>query len=324
MKQLLEKISKLKVLVIGDIILDHYIWGDAWRISPEAPVPVVGVENDTYTAGGAANVALNINSMGARSELCGVIGQDSAGENLLKIFKEHSVHFNEHFIMPNKLSILKTRVIVRGQQLCRLDREESAKYYNIYNEKSIKLIEEKLDEYDAVIISDYAKGVVSNELIEKIHSLSLGKNVFTALDPKPSRKLKHNGIGLLTPNKKESFELCGLSAEDYESYPAEEICSLIWEKYKPRNLVITLGSEGMLISKEGKVLKIIPTYAQEVFDVSGAGDTVISALTIALTAEATMEEAAHFANIAAGVVVGKIGTATVSPKEILQYEQNHE
>ncbi len=324
MKALLDKIAGLKILVVGDIILDHYIWGDASRISPEAPVPVVEVERDSYVAGGAANVALNLVALGAKAELCGVTGKDDAGIMLRGLLLEHSVAYDDAFGDYEIPTILKTRVIVRQQQLCRLDRErEPDAYASILNEHSPEILA-KIENQDAVILSDYAKGALTSDLIEEIKKRAASQGALVAYDPKPKRRLAHQGLGLLTPNRSESLKLAGLELEPHQPYPAEEVCRLIWELHEPRHLIITLGAEGMLLSEEGRVLEIIPTYAREVFDVSGAGDTVIAALTASLAAGAKLEEAAHFANTAAGVVVAKLGTATASPVEILHYEAANE
>ena len=324
MKTLLEKISHLKVLVIGDIVLDHYIWGDSTRISQEAPVPVVGVERDTYTAGAAANVALNLTSLGAAAELCGIIGEDDAGRRLREILEHQSVTIDDCFINSQVSTILKTRIIVRHQQLCRLDREETPPRYEIDLEKQLPGIEEKIRAADAVILSDYAKGVITADLIAAVQKVAGEKGVPVSYDPKPKRRLDFDGVDLMTPNKAEALDLAGIELERHEEFPSTEVCDGIWKRYRPKHLVITLGADGMLLCEEGRTQKRIPTYAREVFDVSGAGDTVIAALTAALAAGASMAEAAHLANTAAGVVVGKLGTASATPLEILDYEAAHE
>jgi len=324
MKTLLEKISRLKILVIGDIVLDHYIWGDSTRISQEAPVPVVGVERDTYTAGAAANVALNLTALGAAAELCGIIGEDDAGRRLREILKQQSVPIDECFINPRISTILKTRVIVRHQQLCRLDREETPSKYGIDLEKQLPGIEEKVRAADAVILSDYAKGVITADLIAAVQKVAREKGVPVAYDPKPKRRLDFDAVDLMTPNKTEALDLAGIELERHEEFPSKEVCEGIWKRHRPKHLVITLGADGMLLCEEGRMQKRIPTYAREVFDVSGAGDTVIATLTAALAAGASMAEAAHLANTAAGVVVGKLGTASATPPEILDYEAAHE
>ena len=315
--QLLKKINGLRILVVGDVMLDHYVWGDATRISPEAPVPVVDIARDSWTAGGAANVALNIASLGARCTVAGFIGQDEAGERLTEILHERKIA-----TIPtpgNAPTILKTRVLVQHQQLCRLDREAAPDTYQFPVTKARSLLAKHIAASDAVILSDYAKGILTSELVECVSDLAREAGKFIALDPKPKRKLEFRDLDLITPNKREALQLAGIELLPHTPFPAAEVCARLHELYGTRHLVITMGEEGMLLSSNGKILKTIPTAAREVFDVSGAGDTSLAALVLALAAGAPLETAAQFANAAAGVVVGKIGTATVSPKELLKY-----
>jgi D-glycero-beta-D-manno-heptose-7-phosphate kinase len=314
---LLKKIARLRILVIGDVMLDHYVWGDATRISPEAPVPVVDIARDSWTAGGAANVALNIASLGAQCTVAGFFGQDDAGTRLAAI-----LHSKKITIVPtpgDAPTILKTRVLVQHQQLCRLDREAPPPAYEFPAAKVKALLANEIAACDAVILSDYAKGVVSNELVARVTDLARAAGKFIALDPKPKRKLEFKNLDLITPNKREALQLAGIEPMPHTPFPVKEVCTRLHELYGTKHLVITLGEEGMLLSSNGTAQKTIPTAAREVFDVSGAGDTSLAALVLALVAGAPLETAAHFANAAAGVVVGKIGTATVTPKELIAY-----
>jgi len=314
---LLKKISKLRILVIGDVMLDHYIWGDATRISPEAPVPVVDIAKDSWTAGGAANVALNIASLGAKCTVAGFFTDDEAGRKLAAILQQHAI---TPLPTPgNGSTIVKTRVLVQHQQLCRLDRESAPTAYQFSIKQAEALLRKAIGEADAVILSDYAKGILTDELVAKVTKLARAAGKFIALDPKPKRRLKFRGLDLITPNRRESYELAGIEPEPHTPYPAQEICRRIHRAHATRNLVITLGEDGMLLSSGGKITRTIPTAAREVFDVSGAGDTALASLVLALAAGAKLEEAAHFSNAAAGVVVGKLGTATVTPEELLAY-----
>lgn len=322
MKSLLKKISKLHVLVIGDVMLDHYIWGDAQRISPEAPVPVIDVERDTYSAGGAANVALNIASLGAKATLAGFFGKDDAGKRLSGILTQKGI---TTIATPGSGStIVKTRVLVRRQQLCRLDRESPHHDYAIDSAKIEATFDKAIRKCDAVILSDYAKGLLTDELVAKVTALAREHGKLVAIDPKPRRKLRFYQPDIITPNRKEALQLAGIEPEPHQPFPAAEVCARIYEQYRPKHLVVTLSEDGMLLSHNGKAGRIIPTAAREVFDVSGAGDTSIAALTLGLTAGAVLEEAAQFANAAAGVVVGKLGTATVTPEEILAHVAEEE
>jgi D-beta-D-heptose 7-phosphate kinase/D-beta-D-heptose 1-phosphate adenosyltransferase len=318
---LLKKIAGLRILVVGDVMLDHYIWGDATRISPEAPVPVVDIARDSWTAGGAANVALNIASLGAHCTVAGFIGRDEAGRRLTHILEGKKITV---LPTPGQAStIVKTRVLVQHQQLCRLDREAAPSEYEFSAKQAEKLFLHVIPRHDAVIFSDYAKGIVTEPLVERVTALARDYGKFVALDPKPRRKLHFRDLDLITPNKRESLQLAGIELAPHAPYPAAEVCSRLHELYGTRNLVITLGEDGMLLSEHGEISHTIKTAAREVYDVSGAGDTALSGLVLALTAGVSLEQAAHFANAAAGVVVGKLGTATVTPKELTDYV-NHQ
>ncbi|HZP60589.1 MAG TPA: bifunctional ADP-heptose synthase [Opitutaceae bacterium] len=315
---LLKKISALRLLVIGDVMLDHYIWGDATRISPEAPVPVVDVVRDTYAAGGAANVALNIAELGAHAVVAGCIASDEAGRKLQQLLHDREV---QTLAAPSAGgTIVKTRVLVQHQQLCRLDREAPPSVYAVSNNTLFDtVLADAMRAADAIVLSDYAKGMLDDALVEKVFRAARAAGKFIALDPKPKRRLAFHDLDLITPNKKESFQLAGLEPDPHQPFPAEEICARLHELYRTRHLVITLGEDGMLLSEGGRVLSRIPTAAREVYDVSGAGDTALAALVLALCAGSDLQTAAHFANAAAGVVIGKLGTATVTPQELLAY-----
>jgi D-beta-D-heptose 7-phosphate kinase/D-beta-D-heptose 1-phosphate adenosyltransferase len=316
-RTLLRKISRLRVLVIGDLMLDHYIWGDATRISPEAPVPVVDIARDTWTAGGAANVALNIAALGARCTLAGFFASDEAGAQLAGILAERRI---ATIRTPGSgRTIVKTRVLVQHQQLCRLDRESPPPAYALDADQGIALLDRAIRASDAVILSDYAKGVLSADLVDRVATLARAAGKFIALDPKPKRQLPFHGLDLITPNKREALQLAGLEPSPHLPFPAAEVCARLEKLHGTKNLVITLGEEGMLLSTGGRVLDTIPTAAREVFDVSGAGDTALAALAVALASGAPLATAAHFANAASGVVVAKLGTATVTPKELLAH-----
>ncbi len=317
--QILRKLPNIKVLVIGDIMLDHYIWGDASRISPEAPVPVVSVDHHTYTAGGAANVALNLTALGCETEVCGVYGIDDTGMKLTHILHKHGATIDESFSFSSVPTITKSRVVVRQQQLCRLDNEAPPQNYQL-DESLLPLLEAKIAKVQAIIFSDYAKGVLNPEIIKRLTAVARKYNCLVAMDPKPRRSMHFKDLDLITPNQKESLELAGITLEPHEEFPQHEVCKIIKEKYNPKYLVITLGAKGMLLCEDGNITNVLPTYAREVFDVSGAGDTVIATLTACLAAGASLEDAAHIANTAAGIVVSKLGTATVTPAEILSFE----
>jgi len=316
-RDLLQKISRVRVLVIGDVMLDHYIWGDATRISPEAPVPVVDIARDSFTAGGAANVALNIASLGAQCTVAGFFANDEASTKLNKILGEKRIA-----TVPTPgtgATIVKTRVLVQHQQLCRLDRESAPSAYRIAPDKIVPLFRQAIESCDAVVFSDYAKGIITDDLVEQVSALARAAGKLLALDPKPKRKLHFHDLDLITPNRREALQLAGIEPELHAPFPAKEVCARLHKLYGTRHLVITLSEDGMLLSTDGALGTTIPTAAREVFDVSGAGDTALASLVLALAAGANLETAAHFANAASGVVVGKLGTATVSPTELVAY-----
>ena len=318
---LLRRVEGRRILVIGDVMLDHYFFGDATRISPEAPVPVVHVQKETYTAGGAANVALNIASLRGSVEVIGGIGDDANGEKLRTRLTERGIDFDPVFLLGATRTITKTRVVVRNQQLCRLDHEERPSAYRqvLATPERLALVEVKIRGCDGVILSDYAKGVLSTPVVRQLVELARRHRKFIAADPKPASGIEYKALDLLTPNLKEAIELSGIHLTDDDPPNLEAMCAELRRKFDLRDLVITLGADGMVIAQAGEPMRQIPTAARQVYDVSGAGDTVIAALTLALTAGATLAEAANFANAAAGVVVGKLGTATVSPEELLAY-----
>ena len=313
MKKVLERIKNLNILVFGDVMLDRYVNGEVSRISPEAPVPVIRVREEKSVAGGAANVALNLASLGASVESVGWFGKDEQGDELVEILCEKNIKVDPRCRFSSAPTISKSRITSSNQQVCRVDRESNADSYSLDLDQFGSLLLEKAGNADAVIISDYGKGFVTNEALELLKSSAR----FMSVDPKPSRPVDYACPDLLTPNRLEALEMVGMSRESQAPFPRDEVIEKIFEHFSPKMLAVTLGSEGMLLAEKGKVQSLIPTAAREVFDVSGAGDTVIATLTLGLVAGETFEDSAHIANLAAGIVVGKVGTATVTPEEIL-------
>lgn len=317
-REILGRLVRLRVLVIGDVMLDHYIRGDAERLSPEAPVPVVAIDRDTYVPGGAANVAVNLAELGAAVELGGSVGRDDAGRRLRSLLRARRVAFDRaRWEQAERPTIVKARVIVRNQQMCRLDREAPPAAYAVAADLAESIAAE-VGEQGAVVLSDYAKGVLTGAFVQRVIDACRAAGVTVAVDPKPKNRLAHKGVDLMTPNRREALELAGL--DPHGPFDAGAVCREIHRRHRPRNLVVTLGEQGMLLSRGGVPGATIPTAAREVFDVSGAGDTAIAAITAALAVGAPLEAAARFGNLAAGVVVGKLGTATASPEEILAAE----
>ena len=322
-------VSHAHILVVGDVMLDRYLWGDASRLSPEAPVPVVKVDRTSHVAGGAANVALNLRALGASVSLFGTFGDDEPGDALAALLADAGVSVLPGSRVPGVRTIVKTRVLCRRQQLCRLDIEDPPSALR----RSADDLRAAVGQWAtgamrqfgegavgappvALLLSDYAKGLLTTESVALLQSLAPA-GALVAMDPKPRGGISHSGLGLLTPNRAEAFALAGLDDPGGPDFPADEVCRRIHERFHPARLDVTLGAGGMLLCENGRPLEHIPTVAREVFDVSGAGDTVVAALTAALAGGVPYPAAARFANLAAGVVDGKLGTATASPDELL-------
>jgi len=306
----------VSVLVVGDVMLDRYLWGDIHRISPEAPVPVVEIQRETHTAGGAANVALNLAALGVRCELFGVIGNDANGAELRALLASRGVVHDPALVRPATPTITKTRVIAQRQQVCRLDREAQPEGYSLSDLDTLSLLAAKIPSYRAVIVSDYAKGSIDQPLINRVRQETAAANVFLALDPKPKRALDVSGFDLITPNRTEAWQFAEMEGRIGDPAHLSEVCRRIQSKYQPKYLVITLSEQGMLLVPRDGATTSYPTAARQVADVSGAGDTVVATLTAGFAGGLTPEESVRLANLAAGVVVSKLGTAVVTPEEI--------
>jgi D-glycero-beta-D-manno-heptose-7-phosphate kinase len=320
-KRVLERAPRLRVLVVGDVMLDQFIWGKVSRISPEAPVPVVELERESFMPGGAANVARNLTALNVPTAMFGIVGHDSAAGQLRRLLAAQQVDCAGLVTEAGRPTSLKTRVVAHQQQVVRVDRENHHDLKPQTTARLLAAMAPQLRRADAVIVADYAKGVVTQSLLEGLKKLCRERGIWLSLDPKPGHALKLDGLSLLTPNRKEAFELAGLPDEVRVADPLRDASLMrtaetLLVKLRPALLLITLGEHGLLLC--GRHLKPyhIPTVAQEVFDVSGAGDTVISAFTLAIAAGASPFEAAVLANQAAGIVVGKVGTATVTPEEL--------
>ena len=302
------------VLVIGDIILDHYIWGKVNRISPEAPVPVVEVTRESFLLGGAANVAHNIVSLGGRASVIGINGQDIAGEALMNILMQRGVNCDGIFT-ENRPTTVKTRVIAHNQQVVRFDREDK-KYVDGKILKGILgHINSVLLQYDAVIISDYQKGMISQGLIRDIVKKAKPKEMFISVDPKVGHFDFYKGVSLITPNVMEASS--GSKIEIRDDKTLLKAGKSLLKKLSCKAVLITRGEQGMSLFEKKKVTHI-PTVARKVYDVTGAGDTVISAFTLAYASGARMEEAAMIANHAAGIVVAEVGTAVATADQVIE------
>lgn len=310
-----------RILVIGDVMLDQFIWGSVSRISPEAPVPIVDFKSESFMPGGAANVARNLSALGAAPELFAVIGQDDPAQRLRKLLGKQRVGCGGLVEHPSRPTSIKTRIVAHQQQVVRVDRESRGPLDANTTGHLLDSIGQRLKGADAVIVGDYGKGVVTQGLLDELKDLCRKRGVWLSLDPKPVHHLNLSGLSLITPNRKEAFELSGLPDDTRAADPLKDInlvrtVGRLLDDISPALLLITLGEQGMLLCRRNEKPIHIPTVAQEVFDVSGAGDTVIASFTLAIAAGASPLEAAIISNHAAGVVVGKVGTAIITPDEL--------
>jgi rfaE bifunctional protein kinase chain/domain len=321
-RQLLENAARARVLVLGDAMLDHFIWGRVSRISPEAPVPVVDFESESYMPGGAANVARNLTALAMPTELFGTVGRDDAGVQLRSLLQHQKIGCGGLLISPERSTTVKTRIVAHQQQVVRIDRETRHSLSEPLNARLENALERRIKGAAALIVGDYGKGVVSQPLLDRLKKLCRAHAVWLSMDPKPVHQLNLRGLSLLTPNRKEAFELAGLADNARNNNPLADVklmktAECLLRDLQPALLLITLGELGLLLCERGQKPVHIPTVAQEVFDVSGAGDTVIASFTLAIAAGASALEAALISNHAAGIVVGKMGTATVEVEELL-------
>ena len=323
---LVEAARPLRIVVIGDLMLDTYITGSAHRLSQEAPVPVIRVRGKNIRLGGAANVMRNLKALSPETQVFafGIVGLDEPGEKLRALLAGSRINTNGIVGVPGRVTIEKQRVLAGNQQIVRMDFEETAPIDADIRDRLIETVTAKIrtHEVDALVIEDYAKGLIGQEMLEAIVKTARAEGVFTSLDPHPGNPVQAQGISLMTPNRSEAFALAGIYCSDPVDDPSrdtalQEVAAKIRREWAPDILLITLGHQGMALYSEKEPRGfVIPTIAREVFDVSGAGDTVISAFTLYHAAGATDREAAVISNQAAGIVVGKAGTATTDPAEL--------
>lgn len=316
--QLIDIISRfdgIPILVVGDMVLDRFIWGKVERISPEAPVPVVEITHETVHLGGAANVAANLVSLGARPLPVGIVGTDEAGNTLMEEFRRQGIETTGIVTPDLRATTVKTRIIAQHQQVCRADRENRAPVTGETLETVLGLSAKMVKRSQAVVLSDYRKGLLVPALIDFIGKECRRWGRFLAVDPKAKDFRIYSGASIVTPNKREAEEASGIGITDGESVitAGRRLLEVTGADY----VLVTRGEEGMtLVEREGHLH--LPTAAREVFDVTGAGDTVVATLTLAIAAGATVREAAYLANHAAGIVVGKLGTASATRAELFE------
>jgi D-beta-D-heptose 7-phosphate kinase/D-beta-D-heptose 1-phosphate adenosyltransferase len=310
-----------RVLVIGDLMLDEFLWGKVSRISPEAPVPVVNVTGETYYPGGAANVARNLRELGAQPSVLGLAGNDSHGDRLCDLLESAGIRTTGVLRDPARPTTVKTRIIARNQQVVRVDRERITPIDPAQRERMMTFVCEAMGHADGIVVADYGKGALDQLLADHVASIARDRRKVLAVDPHPHTPLLWKGATAIKPNRIETFHAAGMRLTSpvdpaLDDEPLLRAARALQQSWRPESLLVTLGEQGMLLFEGDAAPYHIPTRAKEVFDVSGAGDTAIAVLTLALIAGASPRESADLANVAAGIVVGKLGTATVAPTEL--------
>ncbi len=327
LEEILDAAKSRRLLVIGDLMLDEFVWGKVGRISPEAPVPVVEVTGESFYPGGAANVARNLREFTESVAVMGAVGQDPSGQRLHGLLTEQKIELLNPVGSSDFRTIVKTRIIARHQQVVRVDREKVSALGSAEVKRAAEAVRKKLAEIDAVIFEDYGKGFLSGELVAEIARDAKAAGKIAAADPNPRNPIDWSGMTVIKPNRSEAFTAAGMSVTDWDDAPMTDANlrrageSLI-QKWKAKFVLVTLGEQGMMLFEAGEEPHHIPTKARQVFDVSGAGDTAIALFTLALSAGATALEAADIANHGSAVVVGKLGTATVSREELMTSFRN--
>lgn len=311
--QIVSGFAGKRILVVGDVMLDLYIQGEVERISPEAPVPVVRIAAETWVPGGSANVANNISSLGGDPILAGVIGADPAGRRLKALLRSRKIDGRGLVMDRGRPTVTKSRVVAAHQQVVRIDRESPGDVPPELKKQLLAAIGKIPGKLDGVILEDYAKGLFDQDLIDCLVAFARRRGCFLVVDPNGRRRFSYRGARLISPNLKEAIELAGLGGE----VPLNRLGRALLGKWGADSVLITLGEEGMCLFERNRKPFGIPTVAREVFDVSGAGDTVIGTVALALASGADLRQASRIANCAAGVVVGKLGTATLTTNELL-------
>jgi len=307
--RLTNRFPRVRLMVIGDLMMDQFIWGNVERISPEAPVPVVLVESESFMLGGAANVANNLRSLGARVSLCGIVGDDLTGEHLTRAIRETEIDAGGLYSHPRRSTIIKTRVIANNQQVVRFDREETDGLDPKCQDRLLDYIRRSVNDCQAVIISDYGKGIVGRRFMAEFKKIIAGRRIPVVVDPQVKHASLYKDLTVVTPNHHEAGAMLGKKLVTDEDI--RWAGKTLLRRLKLKALLITRGEHGMtLFDREGTEIHI-PTVAREVYDVTGAGDTVIAAFSLSIALGADLSDAATIANLAAGLVVGEVGTATL-------------
>jgi D-beta-D-heptose 7-phosphate kinase/D-beta-D-heptose 1-phosphate adenosyltransferase len=321
LEQILQSASGKRFLVIGDLMLDEFVWGKVGRISPEAPVPVVEVTGESFYPGGAANVARNLREFVKSVGVIGLVGKDRSGEHLRELLAAQKIDMSASLEDAGFSTIVKTRIIARHQQVVRVDREKIAAPSKAQIDNIVAAVRKKLSEINAIIFEDYGKGFLTSELVSRIAEDAGTAKKIVAADPNPRQTIDWRGMTAVKPNRSEAFLAAGIPYSEPGESPEKDVDLVragqtLLKKWETQYLLITLGEHGMMLFQNNKAPHHIPTKARQVFDVSGAGDTAIALFTLALCGEATPVEAAEIANHGSAVVVGKLGTATVTREEL--------
>ena len=314
LKAWIRRFSDTKILVVGDIILDKFVWGDVTRISPEAPVPVVEVTQETKRLGGAANVLNNIASLGGHPILCGVVGEDRAGGEIVERIRDLGLPVEGVVPVNDRPTSVKSRVVAHNQQVVRFDRESRKRIQPEGVHRILDFVKQVRSEVHAIIVADYGKGVISEGMMEGLRSLVWDSEIIIGVDPKTGNFASYKGIDTITPNHYEAGAYCGM--EIHDEHTLLEAGRRMLETLEAGSVLITQGKDGMTLFERNGEATHIPTVARKVFDVTGAGDTVISTLCMGLAAGMDLKSAAVVANYAAGIVVGELGTSTVTVDEL--------
>jgi len=327
LRQILDRADSKRILVIGDLMLDEFVWGKVGRISPEAPVPVVEVTGESFFPGGAANVARNLREFINKTSVVGLIGKDRSGQQLRELLAQRKIDISDSIEDEKFPTIVKTRIIARHQQVVRVDREKVIRPSNTQIGKIVAAVRKKLPNIDAIIFEDYGKGFLTRELVSQIAREARGARKIVTADPNPHNLIDWSGMTAVKPNRAEAFLAAGIPSRDSNVSPKNDVDLVhagkeLLQKWGVQCLLVTLGEHGVMLFEKGKRPHYIPTKARDVFDVSGAGDTAIAMFTLALVCNATPLEAAQIANYASAVVVGKLGTAIVTRDELIASFEN--
>ena len=322
LEQILDRASSRRITVIGDLMLDEFVWGKVGRISPEAPVPVVEVTGESFYPGGAANVARNLREFVDRVAIIGLLGTDRSGQQLRELLSERKIDTSNVVEEATFHTIVKTRIIARNQQVVRVDREKFVGPSVPQIEEVVAAVRKNIRETDAIIFEDYGKGFLSTQLVSQIADAARSARKIVAADPNPRNLVEWRGLTVIKPNRTEAFLAAGIPSGEPDIVASKDTDlkhtgETLLKKWEAENVLITLGEHGMMLFQKNEAPHYIPTKAREVFDVSGAGDTAIALFTLGLACGATPTEAAEIANHASAVVVSKLGTAIVTRDELM-------